>query len=506
MSIKNLSILFVFLLQGLFAGEPLQKKQVLATIPALEQIVLEGMQASHVPGLSIAITLKDEVVYLKGFGVREAGKSEPVTSDTVFQLASVSKPLTATVLAALVTEGKVRWDSSIRDLDPSFQLSDPWVTQHIKIEDLLAHRSGLFDHAGDLLEDLGYDRKTIIHQLRFIKRLYPFRAHYAYTNFGFSEAAFAAANYYEKDWNQIAFEKLFKPLGMRHSSYSYRDFLHTKNRAPLHRTEKEGLLSISSRNPDAQAPAGGACSSARDLSKWMLLLLNKGQYQRKELMSEKALFTTQTPKIVSQVNRATDQIGFYGLGWGISYNSQGKKVLSHSGAFAVGARTQVVLIPEEEIGIVVLTNSAMHGLPEAVTQSFFDLVHDGKVEKDWIAIWNERMKSLDPLPRVHPKPLNYVAHIELDRYTGSFYNDYFGQIEITKNPAGLELVIGPKNMKFSLRHYTKDTFIMDTVGENAVGESKVIFFFDNSGKPKRVEIDYLNDQRLGVFIPVVEGR
>lgn len=506
MSIKNLSIAFLVFLQSFLSAEPLEKKQVLQALPKLERVIEDGMLLSYVPGLSIAITFNGEVVYLKGFGVREKGKSDTVNPDTVFQLASVSKPLTATALSALVSEGQVRWDSSIRDLDPSFQLSDPWVTQHIKVEDLLSHCSGLFDHAGDLLEDLGYDRKTIIHQLRFIKRLYPFRAHYAYTNFGFSEAAFAVANFYNKSWSTLAFEKLFKPLDMRNSSFSYQDFIHAVNRAPPHRIDMDGVLSASSRNPDAQGPAGGASSSARDLSKWMVLLLNKGEHKRKELISEKVLFTTQTPKIVSQVNRATDQTSFYGLGWGISFNSRGQKVLSHSGAFALGARTQVSLIPEDRLGIAVLTNAAMHGLPEAITQSFFDLIYNGKIEKEWVSVWNERMKVLDPEPKKYPKPSSYVSHIELERYTGSFYNDYFGKIEVTTNPAGLELIIGPKQMKFPLRHYTKDTFIMDTVGENAVGESKVIFFFDISGKPKRLEVDYLNDQRLGVFVPVVEER
>ena len=131
--------------------------------------------------------------------MREVGKSEPVNPDTVFQLASVSKPIGATVVAALVADEKISWDSKISDLDPTFAMYDPWVTREITIRDMYAHRSGLPEHAGDLLEDLGYDRAQVLYRLRFQKPESSFRTNYAYTNFGLTEAAVAAAK--RMGWN-----------------------------------------------------------------------------------------------------------------------------------------------------------------------------------------------------------------------------------------------------------------------------------------------------------------
>jgi len=143
----------------------------------------------------MAVVFQDQVVYAKGFGVREGGKPEKVDVDTVFQLASVSKPIGATVVTALVSERKISWDSKISDLVPTFAMYDPWVTREITIRDLYAHRSGLPEHAGDLLEDLGYDRAQVLYRLRFQKPDSSFRSHYAYTNFGMTAAAVAGSRF-----------------------------------------------------------------------------------------------------------------------------------------------------------------------------------------------------------------------------------------------------------------------------------------------------------------------
>src|SRR4051794_10203113 len=130
-------------------------QKVKAALPELEKLAEQSLKKTGVPGLAVAVVYKDRAVYLKGFGVRQAGKDEPVDADTVFQLASVSKPITSTILAILVSLGLIDWDERVIDLDPDFRLYDPWVTREVTLRDLLCHRSGLPDHGGDLLEDLG---------------------------------------------------------------------------------------------------------------------------------------------------------------------------------------------------------------------------------------------------------------------------------------------------------------------------------------------------------------
>src|SRR6516225_8037526 len=205
-----------------------------AAIPKLEKLAEQAMQNTGIPGMAIAVVYKDHVAYLKGFGVREVGKPEPVDPDTVFQLASVSKPIASTVVAALVGEKVVSWDDPIILHDPGFQMYDPWVTREVTVRDMFAHRSGLPDHAGDRLEDLGYDRKTILSRLRYQNPSSSFRSHYAYTNFGLTEAAVAAAKAAGRSWEEISAEKLYRPLGMKNTSSRYADFVAANNRALGH--------------------------------------------------------------------------------------------------------------------------------------------------------------------------------------------------------------------------------------------------------------------------------
>src|SRR5437762_3245664 len=168
-------------------------EQVTRAIQELEKLAQKQIQENALPGLAIAVVFQDKAVYAKGFGVRDASAKNPVDADTVFQLASLSKSIGSTVVAELVGEGKITWDSKLSVLDPTFEVFDPWVTREITIRDMYAHRSGLPEHAGDLLEDLGFTRAEILHRLRYQHPGTSFRSRYAYTNFGLTEAATAAA-------------------------------------------------------------------------------------------------------------------------------------------------------------------------------------------------------------------------------------------------------------------------------------------------------------------------
>ncbi len=187
--------------------------QVDNAVREVEKLAQKQIQENTLPGLAIAVVFQDKVVYAKGFGVRDVNTKAAVDADTVFQVASVSKSVGSTVVAELVGEGKIAWDSKLRTLDPAFAMFDPWVTREITIRDMYAHRSGLPEHAGDLLEDLGFSRAEILHRLRYQHPESSFRSHYAYTNFGLTEAAAAAAKAYALDWEDASKQKLYTPLG-----------------------------------------------------------------------------------------------------------------------------------------------------------------------------------------------------------------------------------------------------------------------------------------------------
>ncbi|MCX5379306.1 serine hydrolase [Streptomyces sp. NBC_00091] len=464
----------------------------------LDTTVTDGMRRTGIPGLSVAVVHHDEVVYLKGFGIRRTGESAKVGPDTVFQLASLSKPLATTAVAGTLTAPDA-WDKPLGSTLPGFALKDPWVTSHMSPADLFSHRSGLPDHAGDLLEDLGYDRAYILDHLR-LEPLTPFRASYAYTNYGFTAAAEAIAREHGVSWQKLSEDTLFKPAGMTRTSTEFSAYAKAADRAYGHVRNPDGTWSPRYvRDADAQAPAGGASSTARDMSRWLRLQLNTGTLDGKRIIPADTLTRTRLPEIVAQAETGQGTPQFYGLGWNVSYDDAGRLRLSHSGAFDLGANSNVTMLPLEQLGIVVLTNAAPAGLADAVALDFFDTAEHGKPTTDWLALTAALYARLEGEDRsrtdyAHP-PAGAKPARDDSVYTGTYENPYYGPLTVTADPSGKGLVLslGPGPLRFPLKHYDGDTFSFETTGENAVGRTGV-FFSDGT-----VRVEYLDENHLGTF-------
>jgi CubicO group peptidase (beta-lactamase class C family) len=499
-------ILFLFTLAARAApAADVTPQGVEAVLPELDRLVEQTLKKTGVPGLAIAVVCKERVIHLKGFGVRQAGTDERVDADTVFQLASVSKAMASTVLAALVGERLMGWDDRVIDHNPGFRLSDPFVTREVTLRDLLCHRSGLPDHGGDLLEDLGYGRAEVLRRLRLERLASSFRSRFAYTNFGYTEAAVAGARAAGSAWEDLAAEKLFGPLGMRSSSFRFADYAAAENRARLHVRAGGAWVARYTRQPDAQSPAGGASSTARDLSRWLRLHLLGGKFDGKQLIAAGALAETHRPQVISHPpgDPRTDRAGFYGLGWNVGYDD-GRVRLGHSGGFGLGAATAVSLLPAEGLGIAVLTNAAPVGVPEAVSASFFDLVLKGKVEKDWLEVFRPAFAALarpaygtatdytkPPAPKSPPLPS--------EAYLGTYRNDYFGDLEVVRRDGALLLRIGPGKKTFALWHWDRDVFAYQPEGEMAGGPSGVTFWIGPGRRATRVVVEDLDIHGQGTF-------
>src|SRR4051812_34834944 len=352
--------------------------------PALARQVLAQ---SGVPGMSVAIVYQDAVTFIGGFGVRQVGEAALIDADTVFQLASVSKPLAATVVSAVVGDGTVAWNSRMADLVPWFALSDPWITQEVTLADLFAHRSGLRDHAGDLLEDLGFPRDDILYRLRYLEPEYSFRDGYKYTNYGLTAAAVAAAQAAGTSWEDLSATRLYAPLGMTQTSSRFADYLAATNRAIPHvKVGNIWQVTPQQRDPDPQSPAGGVSSTARDLAQWLRLQLGQGMFGGTQLIPAAALAPTHLPQAVSNrpSDPATQRAGFYGLGSNVSYTDFGTIQWGHSGGFALGAGTTVFLLPGAGFGVLALTNASGLGAAEAFGLSVLDLAQQGEITRDWL--------------------------------------------------------------------------------------------------------------------------
>lgn len=476
-------------------------------IKKLDELATKTIERNGTPGLAIAIVHRDQVIYLKCFGVREGGKAEPIDVNTVFQVASMSKPITSTVLAALVGEKKIGWDDRVSDHDPSFVMYTPYVTRELRLRDLLCHRSGLPDHAGDLLEDMGYPAAEILRRLRYQPPSSSFRAGYAYNNFGYSEAAYAAAKGMGAEWNRVAQEALFKPLGMKSTSYAFADYEAAKNRAKLHVLVDGKWTAKNTRQPDSQAPAGGASSTITDLTRWMRLHLAGGKFEGKQLIDEAALAETRTPQIVTGFTPEQGRVASYGLGWNVIDQRGGLIVANHSGEFSMGVRTEASLIPAEELGIAVLSNSAPNGVPEGLTESFFDWALDGKLQRDWMAFANQQFElmvahDLAQTSDFSKAPTDRGAPLELAAYVGKYQNDYFGVIDVAEQGGKLTLGLGLKLQQFALTHWDRDVFWFQPTGEMAAGRSGVIFSVGPKGKAESVRIENLDVNGMGRFLRV----
>ncbi len=468
----------------------------------VDGLVGDLMKSTGIPGMAVAIVHHGKVLYAKGFGVRDTtkggGRDNKVDADTVFQLASVSKSVGATVVAHEVSDNVVTWDTPVPSKLPWFALDDPYVTGHLTIADLYSHRSGLPDHAGDKLEDLGYDRRQVLERLKHLP-LAPFRISYAYTNFGVTAAAEAAAAAAGKPWEDLSDEVLYRPLGMTSTSSRFADFAARPNHAVNHVKVADRWEPRLQRDPDPQSAAGGVSSSVNDMGRWLIMLLGNGTYNGRRITSPEALLPANTAQVVSVPAKTPKaRSGFYGYGFNVSVTSSGRTVYSHSGAFSLGAATNFVVMPSEDLGIIALTNAAPIGVPETLTAEFMDLVQYGQIRENWADLYKQAIGWMNnpegslvgKQPPVNPAPAR-----PLSDYAGVYANDYWGPAVVTERDGTLQLAMGPKNQTFTLAHWDGDTFTFTPAGENAPpGTISKAVFAGNA-----LNLEYFDSDKQGTF-------
>lgn len=450
---------------SLLLGPPAQAADsyVDQAVAALPGIVEQMQQRTGVPGIAVAVVHNDQVVYSQGFGVRSVTSGDPVTPETVFQLASVSKPLGAAVVAATVGKGTLKWQDPVRKFLPGFQLSDKYVTRNATVADMYSHRSGLPGVVGNELESYGYNRNTIIKRLRYAP-LSPFRISYSYSNFGLTVGGEATARAAGTTWEKLADKMIFKPLRMSRSSYRHKDFVARKNRVTLHQQRGDGTWITAERRPDAQAPAGGASSTVLDMAKWLRMELANGKFDGERVVKAGPLREARSLQIrTSATADDATKVSGYALGIDTGTDATGRVRWTHSGAFSAGAATRVMMIPDLDLGLVVLTNGWPIGVPEAIAESFADLAETGAVTKDWLAVFRPAFAQFTTPNRTidgKPRPANPKPAAALARYTGTYRNDFVGTAKVNKRGKRLVLRLGPakRGLELPLRHWSGDVF------------------------------------------------
>lgn len=468
----------------------------------LDGLVSEMMATTKIPGMAVAVVEGDTVKYAKGFGVTDVTTGAKVNADTVFPLASMSKPIGSTVLTKLITDGRITWSTPVAAGLPGFVLADPYVTRTVTVGDMYAHRSGLPDHAGDKLEDLGYDRATILQRLRYVP-LQPFRITYDYTNFGVTAAAESVAHGAGTDWETLSATTLYGPLGMTRTSSRFADFEARSNRVVGHvMVDGKWVKTPAQRDPDAQSPAGGVSSSVNDIARWLEMLLADGKVGGKQFISPDALTPAVTPQIVSAPSaEPADRAGFYGYGFNAGVGSGGRTRYGHAGAFAMGAGTNFLVLPSANVAIVALSNAAPIGAVDALCAEFLDIVEFGKVREAWRDLYATAYASISKpegsLVGKHA-PANPAPAQPLSTYAGTYGNAYYGPATVRESGGKLVLAMGPDGQTTrELTHWDGNTFTFTLSNENAAPGSVSKVTFDG---PRMTIECYADDINDGVFV------
>jgi len=467
-------------------------------IQSFEEYVNNSMLSWNVPGLSIAIVKDDKTIYSKGFGVKKIDSQDKVDTHTLFQIGSLSKSFTSALVALMVDEGRLKWNDDVIDHFPDFMLYDPWVTREFQVQDLLCQRSGLPPFAGDLQSYLGYSAKQIISSLRYIKPATSFRSTYAFQNSFFLVAGEVLKRVSGRSWEDLVEERIFYPLGMSESSSSLESYKAGKNVSSRHIHVNKKTKVLSEDDPTLEAlytygPAGGINSTAEDMAQWLKLQINKGSFNDTPLIGAKDLI--QTHRRYIYMGKLFNSDNYYCLGWS-SRDYSPYSIIWHDGG-ASGSSSLMAFIPEEKLGLVILSNTKGTSLNYALAWEFFDLYYK-KTKRNWSEELLEKQMTIGDTSTItaleKPQP-----PLSLGEYTGVYYNKMYGMTEITQEDDHLVLTLGPKKVQLILKPWNRDNFTLLWPQVEDIINTKVFFSKDVNGYPTQMEIEVLEQNSDGTF-------
>jgi CubicO group peptidase (beta-lactamase class C family) len=433
-------------------------------IPDFETWVESEMERWRLPGMAIGIVRDDSLVYARGFGVRRLGSPERVDENTVFGVASTSKAMTAAALAMLVDEGRLHWDDPVIRYLPDFQLSDPWVSEHVTIRDLLTHRVGVGRITGNRLRFIpNRTRAELLHQMRYHEFERPFREGYVYSNAMYTVAGEVVAAVSGMSWDRFLRERLFQPLGMDRSSTGIDALVDDPNTAWPHQEIDGEIVEIPRRDWTVAAPSAAVNTSVREMSAWMRMNLGEpGVHRGLRLVSERSMLEMHSPQVALGGN-ALDGTAFsaYGLGWNLR-QQEGRWIAQHSGA-TDGMNTLLVLVPSERLGVIVMTNS-FNALMTAVANRIVDAALDAP-ERDWGAmIWDghQRVRTLAQARRdsIHAaRDASIRPSLPIAAYAGAYDHPLYLDAEVADQDGSLVLRLwDDPEMTADLEHWEGDRF------------------------------------------------
>lgn len=442
-----------------FVTSPLSAQKPTFITDSLDAYIKKGMADWRIPGLAVAVVKDGKILFVKGYGVKEVGTSSPVDENTLFPIASNTKLFTGTALALLDEQKKLSLNDKVTKYLPDYQLFDPTATKLVTIRDLLSHRLGTKDFQGDFLFwDTNLTRQDVVYRMRLLAPPNEFRQDFGYSNQGYVTAAEIIPKVIGKTWEQLVDSSMLKPLNMTRTYMLTTGIDRRPNVAQPYTTccTAEGKLTkIPFDNLDNLGPASSMVSSASDMAKWLMMQLDSGRLEGKRVMPWSVLDKTRTANTIVSSNRMTAfPVGFqfYCLGMGL-LDYAGYSVYAHAGACS-GFKSNTTLVPEENLGIVILTNQDNNLFHEALRFQLLDTflkvpytnrhqyyfnrasIRDQK-NRDEIKMLAQRVDKKVKLP------------LKLSAYTGIYKNELYGTLTIVSDARNE----GTPEMKIRFEHH-----------------------------------------------------
>jgi CubicO group peptidase (beta-lactamase class C family) len=475
------------------------KSAAVATITSeqIDRVVENAMKTFNVPGISVAVIKNDKVIHAKGYGVRDIKSKLPMQTSTLVGIASNSKAFTAAALAILVDEKKLSWNERVNNIIPEFKLYNPYVTEEFTVLDLMTHRSGMGLGAGDLMffpDGSDFTIKDVIHNLRYLKQTSSFRSQFDYDNNLYIVAGEVIKRVSGFSWEEFIEQKIMRPLQMDASAASITRLKNAENKVEPHVAVNGQLQIVPFRPNEVINAAGGIYSNIDDMAKWVRMQLNKGAYGEKRLFSEQSQHEMWSPHTIIQMGPNggpyNTHFNAYGIGWGVN-DVKGYKQVSHTGGL-LGMVTQVTLIPELKLGIVVLTNqeqgAAFSSITNTIKDSYFGMPAVDRVkefadrqakrnadaDKEVAEIW----KAIDQQTKANGK-----IRLNTAPYVGTYKDNWFGEVTISIGANGQMQFASKRSPALvgDLSYYKGSTFVVKWRDRTFNADAFVNFQLDTDG-------------------------
>ncbi|MGB5981979.1 MAG: serine hydrolase [Nonlabens sp.] len=437
-----------------------------ANFKKIDRYISKTQKAWDIPGLSVAIVKDGEIVFEKGYGVMEIGKRKAPDENTLYAIASNTKAFTSAIIAQLVEEGKLDWNDRIQEYLPYFEVYDPVISQMVTVQDLLSHNVGLGTFSGDAIwYKSELTTEEIVKRIKFVPQAYDFRAGYGYSNLMFITAGDLIEKVTGKSFKENVTERFLQPVGMDRTVVSVNDFGANKNVATPHGRRDGKNYTIDPVAWDNVQSTGGLLSSVHDMAQWMIFNMNNALIDEDTLFSSKnrsKMWSIQNSFEVNQVDRSSrgQHYNGYGLGWFIT-DYHGNYQVGHGGGYD-GMISSVQMLPDDKLGVVVLTNCVKAPTNAIVYYVFDEFLN--REEKDW---GTEMLKGYDKWKQSDTRVADRIANrvegtvpiLSRDQIIGTYYTPAYGNFEVKEENGTLKLYWEHSPLLSStLKHFNYDSY------------------------------------------------